>query len=151
MSNFKSMPQEKSAGAVVFYKRGKKIEYLILHYEAGHWDFPKGHIEKGEGLEGTVRREVNEETGITDIEFIPDFKLHITYWFRKRKEWEKGKGTIFKVVTYFLARASSKKVKLSFEHIGYEWLPYGEALEKITFKNSKEVLQKAHEFLKTHR
>lgn len=153
------MPQEKSAGAVVFYRRSKKIEYLILHYEVGHWDFPKGHIEKGEELEDTARREVEEETGLTQIEFIPDFKAHITYWFRKRKEWEKKKGVpykrhaarkegmIFKVVTYFLARSPVKHIILSFEHIGYEWLPYEAALKKITFRNSREVLKKANNFL----
>ncbi|GAI42981.1 unnamed protein product, partial [marine sediment metagenome] len=47
------MPLEKSAGAVIFSRSDKKIEYLLLHYQAGHWDFPKGNIEKGEKLEET--------------------------------------------------------------------------------------------------
>jgi len=32
------MKKEKSAGAIVF-KKDKEIEYLLLNYEAGHWDF----------------------------------------------------------------------------------------------------------------
>jgi len=37
---------------------------------------------------------------------------------------------------------------LSYEHIGYEWLPYERAMEKLNFKNAKDVLQKAHAFMK---
>ena len=51
------MPIEKSAGAVIFRKQNDAILYLLLHYEAGHWDLAKGHIEKGESLEETARRE----------------------------------------------------------------------------------------------
>ena len=29
----------------------ERREYLVLHYEAGHWDFPKGHLEEGESEE----------------------------------------------------------------------------------------------------
>ncbi|MDZ4384915.1 MAG: NUDIX domain-containing protein, partial [Candidatus Moranbacteria bacterium] len=59
---------EKSVGAVVFRKKetGGK-EFLLLHYPSGHWDFPKGHIESGETEEGTLRREVEEETGLKDL------------------------------------------------------------------------------------
>lgn len=159
------MPQERSAGAVVFYKRGTKIEYLLLRYGARHWDFPKGHIEKGEGILDTVRRETKEETGIEAIEIIPGFKEHISYFFRKPKTWAQKEfggarkrmahhrlatpepGAIFKIVTFFLARSNTKKVTLSFEHIGYTWLSYEKAYQQLTFKNAKEILRKAHAFL----
>ena len=71
------MKQEKSAGAIVFIKDKEPI-YLLLHYEAKHWDFPKGNIEKGEKDIETVKREIEEETGITDIEIVKDFKEKIT-------------------------------------------------------------------------
>ena len=55
------MPLEKSAGAIIF-RKNKKIKYLLLHYPSAsktqakdYWDFPKGHIEKGETIEQTVR------------------------------------------------------------------------------------------------
>jgi len=141
------MPVEKSAGAVVFYKN-KEIEYLLLHYPGStqkardYWDFPKGHIEEGEAEIKTVKREVFEETGLKDIEIIPGFKTSIKYFFQKE-----GKK-IFKIVVFYLAKASSKKVKISFEHIGYTWLPFQKAYDLVTYKNAKEVLEKAHKFLK---
>ena len=131
------MPVERSAGAVIFREEKKGPLYLLLHYEEGHWDFPKGHIEAEEKTEGTIRREVREETGITRLTFVKGFKETIRYFF-----WA-NKIRILKFVVYSLARTSQKKVKLSSEHIGYEWLPFSEATERITFATSRKVLNKA--------
>lgn len=136
------MPLEKSAGAVTFHRKKGVIKYLLLHYQMGHWDFPKGNIEKGEKLEETVRREIKEETGIEKIEFIVGFKEWFKYFYKLKNK------NIFKIVTFFLAEAKTETVKISYEHIGYKWLPYREALDQLTFKNAKEVLKKANDCLK---
>ena len=144
------MPLEKSAGAVVFRKEGNKIYYLLLHYPSGtrtprnYWDFPKGHIERGEKEIETVKREVKEETGLEDIKFIEGFKKWVKYFFRFQ-----GK-TVFKMVIFYLVETKNKNVKISSEHIGYKWLPYEEALEQLLFKNAKEILEEANNFLKNH-
>ena len=138
------MKKERSAGAILFRKEKKPI-FLLLHYEAKHWDFPKGNIEKGEKDQDTVKREIKEETGIKDVEIIPDFKEKIQYYFKFKSE------LINKTVIFYLAKTKTKQVKLSFEHIGSTWLPYDKAIEKLTFKNAKEILKKANDFLKTHK
>ena len=135
------MPIEKSAGAVIFRKENDKIHYLLLHYQSGHWDFPKGNIEKEEKPEETVKREIKEETGIGEIGLIPGFKETIKYFYKL-----KGKN-IFKIVVFYLAQTQTKKVKISWEHIGYKWLPYQEAIAQLTFKNAKEILKKTNDFL----
>ena len=132
---------EKSAGAVIFRKEDDKIYCLLLHYQGGHWDFPKGNIEKGEKLEDTVRREVKEETGIENIKFALGFKEAIKYFYKL-----KGRN-IFKIVTFFLAETKTKEVKISWEHTGFKWLSYEEALGQLTFENAKEILKKAHDFI----
>ena len=91
------MAKEKSCGAVVFKKqREGNIRYLLLHYDAGHWDFPKGNQEKKETEEQTAVREIKEETGIEDIEFVDDFKETIKYFYKK------GEETVYKEVAYYL-------------------------------------------------
>jgi 8-oxo-dGTP pyrophosphatase MutT (NUDIX family) len=153
------MPREKSAGAIIFTKESGKIFYLLLHYpginrKGGHWEFAKGHIEEGENYEQTVKREVAEETGLKDVKIMPGFKEHIKYFFRQYKKnvvaSEKSKkqtSWIFKLVTFFIAEAGTKDVKLSAEHIGFAWLPFDEAIKKVTYKNSRELLKKANEFI----
>jgi 8-oxo-dGTP pyrophosphatase MutT (NUDIX family) len=142
------MPIEKSAGGVVFRKENGTIFYLLLHYPSGsrakkdYWDFPKGHIEKGETLEETVKREIKEETGLKDIEFIDGFKETIKYFFNFQDK------KVLKFVTFFLLETQEKEVKISSEHIGYKWLPFEEALESLNFENAKGILKKANDFLK---
>ena len=135
------MPTEKSAGVVIFKKDKGNIYYLVLHYEIGHWDFVKGKIEINEELRQTITRESKEETGIDDIRFIGEFKEKIEYFFKKQ-----GK-TIFKTVIFFLAETKTKEIKLSYEHVGFKWLSYDEAIEQLTFENAKEVLKKANDFI----
>ena len=105
------MPIEKSAGAVIFRKEKDIIKYLLLHYEARHWDLPKGHIEKGEKPEEAAKREVEEETGIKEIEFVPDFKETIKYFYKRDGQ------NFFKTVIFFLAKTKVKKVKISLRNI----------------------------------
>ena len=132
------MQREKSAGAIIFHKSSG--DYLLLHYPSGHWDFVKGHVEKGESEEQTLLREAREETGL-EIKIVPGFKETISYFYRHKE-------LISKDVIFFLAEAKSKNVRLTREHHGFVWLPFREALEKTTYKNSKAVLKKADEFLK---
>ena len=163
------MSVERSAGTIIFREEGGKTYYLLLHYPSRaerrdrnegklqkrqtsstsratnskepYWDFPKGHIEKGEKLAETAIRETKEETGLTDINFIDGFKETIKYFFKSKSE------TILKFVTFFLAETKTKDIKISYEHAGFKWLPYKEAFEQATFRNAKEMLKKANDFL----
>ena len=136
------MAQEKSCGAVV-YKSQKdgSAKYLLLHYEAGHWDFPKGNQEKNEKEEQAAAREIKEETGIEDIEFLDGFKEAIKYFYKK------GEETVYKEVVFFLIQSATEKVELSREHVGYAWMSYEHAQKKLTFNTSKDLLRKANQFL----
>ena len=135
------MFQEKSCGAVVFLK-SPEVKYLLLRYGAGHWDFVKGNVEPNESEKETVIREIREETSIIDIRFIDDFREKIEYFYRRQGT------TVHKEVVFFLAETRTEKVTLSFEHVGYIWLNYQNAMEKLTFKNAKNILQKAYKLLK---
>ena len=121
--------------------KNSEITYLLLQYEAGHWDFVKGNVEPNESEKDTVLRELKEETGIVATQTIEGFREKISYFYRRQG------SSVSKEVVFFLIEAGTKKVALSFEHIGFEWLNYERALEKLTFKNAKDVLQKAHAFL----
>jgi bis(5'-nucleosidyl)-tetraphosphatase len=132
---------EHSAGAIIFRPAEDQIMYLLLHYEEGHWGFAKGHMEKGEKIADTARREIREETGITDIRFIEGFRGYNKYFYNSQ-----GRRA-FKTVTYLLAGTSAREVRLSFEHVGYVWLPNAGAIDRITFEDEKKLLSRAHRFI----
>lgn len=133
------MGREISAGVILVRNRSQR-EYLLLDY-GSHWDFPKGHIEPGEDPQTTAARELQEETGIRDARFVPGFKEGMRYFYRKA-----GEGML-KVVIFFLAETPTGEVTLSHEHSGYAWLPYEEAVKRLTFKNARDLLAKAQAFL----
>ena len=125
------------------FLKNMEVKYLLLHYEAGHWDFVKGNVEPNESEKGTVIRELQEETGIAEAQFIENFKEKIEYFYRRQGV------TIYKEVIFFLIETHTKNVELSYEHVGYTWLDYQNAMKRLTFKNAKHLLQKANELLKT--
>ena len=134
---------ERSAGFCIFRPTEAGPEYLLLDY-GRHWDFPKGHVEKGEDDLAAATRELREETGITDFRLIPAFQHEITYFFRDRR-----KGVIRKTVVFFLAETSAKpsEIVISHEHEGFEFLPYDAAIRRVTFPNARQILRLAHQVL----
>ncbi|MGC2310031.1 MAG: NUDIX domain-containing protein [Candidatus Babeliaceae bacterium] len=143
------MKQENSAGAVIFFENGNNnLLYLILQYGMGHWGLAKGNIEKNETLDQTALREIQEETNLT-ITLEKGFEHGYEYFYK-----DKNGELIHKKVTFFVARASSREVTLSYEHLAYKWLPLTEALKQTTFANTRQLLQLAdqwiHTYLKKH-
>jgi bis(5'-nucleosidyl)-tetraphosphatase len=140
-----------SAGIIVYQLNNNQIEYLLLHYTAGHWDFAKGKVEKGETHEQAALRELQEEAGISAT-IIPDFKEHFSYFFHDNyntAHLQLGSATSLtqKTVYFFVGEAQSTDIVLSHEHIDYVWLPYEKALEQLTYNNAKIVLTHAHDFI----
>ncbi len=114
---------------------------LLLQYPQGHWDLPKGHVEDSdENYLVTAARELEEETGISEIEFITGFEEQTNYSFK-----HKGKKTN-KQVFWYLAATEKISVTLSKEHRDYMWLDWELALDMATHKETKSVISKAYEF-----
>ena len=102
--------------------------FLIVK-EGVRWQAVGGRLEKGEKLEAGLRREVEEETGITNLEVGK--VIHVDEWFAKPE------GELKHIVAlFFLCKVRSKDVKLSDEHQDFAWITpddldkYGERIEK---------------------
>lgn len=122
------MKFEKCCGAIII--DNKKV--LIVKHQKGHFDFPKGHVENNETEVETALREVKEETSL-EIELDERKRYVISY---SPKE-----GTI-KEVIFFLAKPITKEVKPQVNEIAeIKWLSFEEAVERITYDNSRELLR----------
>ena len=94
---------ERSAGAIIYRREGKRVKYLLLLYGAGHWDYAKGHIEPDEEQEETAMREAEEEAGLIDVELVPGFREIISY------EYKKNGKSVAKEVIFFLGETATAK------------------------------------------
>lgn len=135
---------EVSAGGVVYRKHGKEFEVLICKHSGYHkWVLPKGHIEKGEELETTALREVEEEVGVKAkiIASIGEPEEYV-YMFNGER--------IFKKVYYFLMEyVSGSELEHDFEMEEVGWVSFDEAIELMGYDGAKKVLAKAREMLKS--
>ena len=144
---------EKSVGGVVFRIQEDKILYLLVQYRSWQWDFPKGHTEKGENDEQTLRRELFEETGISEIKIMPNFSKNVYYFYRakgnERKERQETKRgiNIFKRVIYFAVETNTKDVKIDFENKDFAWLSFEDAKKRIGNSDSRRVLTLVNQVL----
>ncbi|MFH1785071.1 MAG: bis(5'-nucleosyl)-tetraphosphatase [Candidatus Micrarchaeota archaeon] len=135
------MIEEKSCGLILFREINKMRLYLLLNYEEGHWGFPKGHVEKNEDEIETALRETMEETGITEITILPNFHESLVYQYRKNGQ------KFHKTVYFFIGKTKTERILLSHEHVGSMWLSYQMARKKLTFDNTKTILDAADNFL----
>ena len=148
---------EKSVGAVIFRRTKYGIKFLLLDHGGNYWNYPKGHVEKEETEEETLKREVREETGLHQLKIFSDFRHKNHYFYRaKRQEKIKRKKigraiNIIKTVVYYLVEARDNAVKLSDEHVGYTWLDYKKTLKKVTYKSSRDILSKAWKILEENK
>lgn len=99
-----------------------KQEVLILKRPEGVWQFPGGRLEQGERWDEGLRREVREETGITDLEILSVLTVDNFEW-REQQLYS----------AYFLCRTPIDVVSLSSEHIESRWLGRNDDLSRIQF------------------
>ena len=115
-------PAPRAAGAVVFRRGDRGIRILLLRAYK-NWDFPKGVVEPGENELDAAKREVEEETGLADLEypFGEEYKETLPYSGNK-------------VARYYLAETDAEKIELPVspqlgrsEHHEYRWVTFDEA------------------------
>ena len=130
---------EKSCGAVVYRNIGGITRFLLIkNRRSSNWSFPKGHVEDGESLKQTAKREVLEETGI-HLNIFPGFMSKSQYTIQNK---------IQKTVHIFTGTTKDEQTKIQQEEIeDYIWLPYDGAYKYLKFENDKAILKEAYEFL----
>lgn len=130
---------EKSCGAVLFTEQDGERRYLLIQNRSLHSGFPKGHIEYGEREIDTVRREIEEETGL-QVTVMEGFSRSYSY---------PVKFFIQKTAVYLLAKFTGDTiVPQEGEVLDYWIVPFEEAMERLEFEQDRRILQDAEDFLK---
>jgi len=125
------MNKEVSCGIIVF----DNDKVLLIKHKGGHTSFPKGHVEKGETLKVTAKRETKEETGI-DAEIKGNICFINTYVPKEGYE---------KDVLFFIGEKIGGELKPQLEEVSFcDFFSKEEALEKLTYDIDKEILEGAY-------
>jgi 8-oxo-dGTP pyrophosphatase MutT (NUDIX family) len=70
------MIRTESAGGVVLNGAG---QVLVVNQKGTSWSLPKGHVEEGEDALAAARREIYEETGVTQLEYEGECGTYTRY------------------------------------------------------------------------
>jgi 8-oxo-dGTP pyrophosphatase MutT (NUDIX family) len=136
---------EKKLSCGIVIARQSDAGWLTLLLRAYHnWDFPKGLCEEGEEPLEAAKREVHEETGITELQF----------------EWgdriiETGPYNKGKVARYYLAQTGQVEVEMGIspelgrpEHNEYRWVSFDAAYD-LSAPRVREVVIWARQIIGT--
>lgn len=106
-----------------------------------YWDIPGGRLLRKESIMDTLKREVEEETGLKIIQKVHPFEMFLTDI--RIPTSQSNVGLIFSI--FLCEIAFSFDPRLSAEHVGFEWCFPRLAAQKLTqfpadFRNKLENL-----------
>lgn len=144
-----------SAGGLVFRETGDLIETLLCararpgyHGEDAPltWRLPKGTPERGETVEQTACREVQEETGVHVNVLAPI--TSIRYFFVGHDDGIRYDKTVY---FYLMEPMGGSTAEHDAEFDVVEWCSYEEAVDLLEYDNEREVLEAARSLIDSYR
>jgi ADP-ribose pyrophosphatase YjhB (NUDIX family) len=129
--------REPTAGGIVFRraKDSAAVEILLIQDSKGRWTIPKGHIEEGEPVRDTAKREITEETGLAEMKVL-DFLGKINFRYRR------GNSLVLMTTEIYLVQAlgDTDKIKPEKWMTSLGWLPANDALAKIEYEDISKLI-----------
>ena len=119
--------------------RGTPLELLVLrrppHRQDGIWVPVSGKVEPTDpDFEAAVRREVREETGLTEPREVWPLDWDVPF--------RADNGETWRLHAYALRAERGFEPTLSDEHVAYAWLAPGEAEVRLHFVDNREAVHR---------
>jgi 8-oxo-dGTP pyrophosphatase MutT (NUDIX family) len=131
--------RETSAGGIVYRVQNGEALFLIIRDSYRNWGFPKGHLEGEELPDEAAIREVQEETGLAQLQL--DGVIETIDWFFRFR----GR-LVHKVCHFYLMRTESTRTVPQREEgiTACRWARFEEATRLISYANARSVLSRAN-------
>jgi len=154
LEKFKNLPLRTGVGIVVLNKKNKVFVAKRIDNPKNFWQMPQGGVDKGESFLNAAYRELEEETGMKNLEFIKEIEGTMTYELPEHLLgiiWKgKYKGQKQK---WFLMRYLGNDNDINIntnnpEFLEWKWIDLNEITEVVVdfklhvYKELKEKIQK---------
>ena len=124
-----------SAGGVVLNAQG---QVLVVNQNGDSWSLPKGHKDPEEVPLETAKREIYEESGISQLEYIRDLGTYQRFRYKQGIENKE----VRKNITMFLFRTNQIELKpVDPENPEARWVDKDKVVELLSFPKDKEFFQ----------
>jgi ADP-ribose pyrophosphatase YjhB (NUDIX family) len=133
------MKQTESAGGIVVNAATGLI--LVVSQHGTSWSLPKGHIEVGEDRLTAARREIREESGVTQLDYVKDLGSYSRY---KLSPTGGEDPTELKVIHMFLFRTAEEILRpLDPANPEARWVEKEAVTQLLTHPEDREFFLKA--------
>lgn len=126
--------ETRSAGGVVVNPEGR---ILVVNQRGTSWSLPKGHIDEGEDAFDAARREIYEESGIDQLEYVRELGSYQRYKIGKGGFGEDSSE--LKVIAMFLFTTNETELKPQDpENPEARWVEKNKVADLLTHPKDKE-------------
>jgi 8-oxo-dGTP pyrophosphatase MutT (NUDIX family) len=133
------MKQTESAGGIVVNAATGLI--LVVSQYGISWSLPKGHIEEGEDKLAAALREIHEESGISQLEYVRDLGSYQRYRLSVMGSEDR---TELKIIHMFLFTTTEERLcPLDPENPEARWVERTRVAELLTHPEDREFFLKA--------
>lgn len=127
------MKHTKSSGGIVLNEEGK---VLVVNQNSNSWSLPKGHIDSGEDALAAAKREIYEESGIKELEFVKELGEYKRYKIALDGGDDKSE---LKTIYMFLFKTKEEKLKpIDPGNPEAIWMPKDKVAALLTHKKDAE-------------
>lgn len=127
------MKKTETAGGVVLNKEGK---VLVVSQNGNSWSLPKGHIEKDEnGIEAAVR-EIQEESGVSQLEYLKPLGTYQRFRIGLNGKDDRSE---LKTIHMFLFSTDQEELKPTDpKNPEARWVPKSDVAKLLTHQKDKD-------------
>ena len=113
---------------------------LVVSQHGTSWSLPKGHIDPGEEALVAARREIYEESGIRDLEFVRELGSYERHKIGVNGGDDRSE---LKIITMFLFRTSEKLLKpVDPDNPEAQWVEKSKVTLLLTHRKDKEFFRR---------
>ena len=134
----KEVVHETTSGGIVFRRSKDKnaLEILLIQDAKNRWTIPKGHVEPEEDPKDTAKREIQEETGLKEMNVL-------TYLGKVNFRYRRAQTLVLMTMHIYLVQAKGDTNTLAPEDWlnDIRWFKVPEAIDKIEYEDiGKQML-----------